>query len=233
MFDRLRFLEFGHHGGAAGHQLLELGNVVGVLHEGQRHPVDAERQAEREVLVILRCHGRHRKDEVGQVDTLAVADGAGDLDLGVDGPGGVTHDAQAHLAVVDQQQSTRLRGLEDFRMKQRDALGRAGGRVHVEAELLALLQLHRSLGEGAEAQLGALEVHQDGDRVLVFFFQCTELRDPLAMILMLAVAEVQAKDVGARLEQGAQTLGGCRGRAQRCHDLGEAVALHWTSLLPG
>ncbi len=37
-----RLLELGHHRGTAGHQLLQLGDVVGVLYEGQRHPVDAE-----------------------------------------------------------------------------------------------------------------------------------------------------------------------------------------------
>ena len=34
MVDGGGLLELGHDGGAAGHQLLQLGDVVGVLHEG-------------------------------------------------------------------------------------------------------------------------------------------------------------------------------------------------------
>ncbi len=142
-------------------------------------------------------------------------------------------DAQADLAVVDQQQAVGLGGLEDLRMEQGTRLAVPGRRIHVEAQLLALLQLHRSLGEGAQAQLGALQVHQDRDRVLVFLFERAELIDPLAVILVLAVAEVQPEDVGAGLEQGAQALVGRRGGARGGDDLGETVAVHGPSLLPG
>ena len=103
--------------------------------------------------------------------------------------------------------------------------------VHVEAQLLALLQLHRPLGEGAEPQLGALQVHQDGDRVIVFLLERAELLDPLAMIVVRAVAEVQAEDVGAGLEQGAQALGRRSGGPQGGDDLGEALTTHGSSLL--
>ncbi len=44
MVDGGGLLELAMTAGAAGHQLLQLGDVVGVLHEAQRHPVDAERQ---------------------------------------------------------------------------------------------------------------------------------------------------------------------------------------------
>ena len=93
MIDGGRLLELGHHRGAAGHQLLQLGDVVGMLHEGERHPVNAERQAVVEILAVLGRHRRQRHDKVGQVDALAVADRAGDLDFGVDGVLGVREDA--------------------------------------------------------------------------------------------------------------------------------------------
>ena len=226
MVDGGGLLELGHHCGAACHQLLQLGDVVGVLHEAQRHPVDAERQPVGQVPVVLGRHRRQRDHEVGQVDTLAVADRAGNLDLGVDRGLVVGGDAQPHLAVVDQQDAVGLGRLEDLRMGQGHALRRTRRLVHVEAQLLASLQRHRPLGEGAQPELGALQVHQNGDGMPVLLLQRAQQVDALAMVVLRAVAEVQAKDVGAGLEQRTQPLAGGRGRPQRGDDLGEAIAMH-------
>ncbi len=230
MLDRGRLLELGHHRGASGDQLLQLGDIVGVLHEGQRHPVDAERQAVVEVPAVLGRHGRQRQHEVGQVDAFAVADRAGDLDHRVDRVAGVRDDAQPHLAIVDQQQPIGLGRLEDLWMRQRHALDGARRLVHVEPEILALLQLDGPLRHRAQSQLGALQVHQDGDRVLVLLLQRTQQLDPLLVVLRRAVAEVEAEDVGAGLEQFLQPFRAGGGRPERGHDLGEALAEHAASL---
>jgi hypothetical protein len=166
----------------------------------KRHPVDAERQAEGQVATVLGRHRRQRDHEVGQVDALAVADRARHLDLGVDGALIVGDDAQPHLAVVDQQDAVGLGRLEDLGMGQGHALGRARRLAHVEAQLLALLQLQRALGESAQPELGALQVHQDGDGMLVLLLQGAQQVDALTMVIRRAVAEVQPKDVGAGLE---------------------------------
>ena len=176
--------------------------------------------------MILGRHRRQRDHEIGQVDALAVADRAWHLDLGVDGGFAVGDDAQPHLPVVDQQEAVGLRRLEDLGMGQRHALGRTRRLAHVEPDLLALLQLQWPLGEGAQSQLRALQVHQDGDRMLVFFLQRAQEVDALAMVVLRAVAEVQAKDIGAGLEQRAQALAGGRRGSQRGDDLGETVAMH-------
>ena len=111
-------------------------------------------------------------------------------------------------------------------MGQGYALGRSRRLVHVEAQLLALLQLERSLGEDAQPELGALQIHQDGDGMLVFLLHRPQEIDALAMVVRRAVAEVQAKDVGAGLEQRAQALAAGRSGTEGGDDLGEAIALH-------
>ena len=150
----------------------------------------------------------------------------GNLDDDVDRLGVVRHDAQPHLAVVDQKKSAGLGRLEDLGMGQGNAPRRRRCGVEVEAQLLAHRQLHRPLGEGAEAELGPLQVHQDGDGMLVMLLERAQLLDPLAMVFVHAVAEVEAEHVGAGLEQSAQALGaGGRGPQGR-DDLGETLATH-------
>ena len=231
MVDRCRLLELGHHRGAAGHQLLEFGDVAGMLDERKRHPVDAERQAEVEVLAVLRRHGRQRQHEVGQVDALAVADLARHLDFGVDRALVVGDDLQPHLAVVDQQQPAGLGRGEDLRMEQGDALGRGRLRIHVEAQLLAFLELHRLLADHAQPQFGPLQIHQDGDRVIVLLLQGAQLVDPLPVVVRHAVAEVEAEDVGAGLEQLAQAFVRRAGGPEGGDDLGESLARMRSNLL--
>ena len=115
-------------------------------------------------------------------------------------------------------------------MRQRHALLSAGRRIHVEPELLALGELHRPLGERTQPQLWALQVHQDGDRMPVMLFHRPQQIDALPVIVLRAVAEVQAKDVRAGLEQGAQSFGTRRRRAEGGHDLGETRATHKCTL---
>ena len=176
--------------------------------------------------MVLRRHGRHRQHEIRQVHPLAVADLARDLDLGVDCVVGVGNDPEPHLAIVDQQQPARLGGREDLGMQQRHALGRGGLRIHVEAQLLAFLEIHRLLADHPQAQLGALQVHQDGHGMIVFLLHRTDLADTLPVILRCAMAEVEPEDVGSSLEECTQALGRRAGGSQRGDDLGETLTTH-------
>ena len=69
--------------------------------------------------------------------------------------------------------------------------------------------------------------------MLEFLLERAQLLDPLAMVLVLAVAEVQPEDIGARFEQGPQAFRGRRGGAERGDDLGKSIAAHEDSLLRG
>ena len=62
--------------------------------------------------------------------------------------------------------------------------------------------------------------------MLVLLFERPKLLDPLAVIFRLAVAEVEAKDVGAGLEQLAQPLERGSGGPKGGDDLGETLSTH-------
>ena len=62
--------------------------------------------------------------------------------------------------------------------------------------------------------------------MLQLLLEGANLLDPLAVVVMHAVAEVEAEHVGAGFEQGAQPLGAGRCRPQGGDDLGETLATH-------
>ena len=68
--------------------------------------------------------------------------------------------------------------------------------------------------------------------MLVFLLEGAELLNPVLVIVVRAMAEVEAEHVGPGVEQGPQALGPGRGGAEGRHDLGEAVAMHEASLAP-
>ena len=116
---RLRLLDLRHHGGAAAGDLLRLGDVLGPLHERQRHPVDAGVERGFEVGAVLRRQRRDRDRGVGQAHALAVRQLAGDLDARRRcGSLSASSDGEPQLAVVEQQRVPGLERGEDFRMRQ-------------------------------------------------------------------------------------------------------------------
>ncbi|MNN28698.1 hypothetical protein D3C81_1422770 [compost metagenome] len=91
--------------------------------------------------------------------------------------------------------------------------------VQVEGEGLALLQLHGSVGEAADAQLRALQVHEDADRVAQLGLDFAHPLVAQGVVGVFAVAEVQAEQVGAGFHQGADVLAAFDRRAEGGEDL--------------
>ena len=133
-------------------------------------------------------------------------------------------DAQAQFAVVQQQGGADAGGGHDLRVGQLHALRVAGHGGQVEPEALPGLQRDAAGLEAADAQLGPLHVGEDADRAADLLLQRADGGDEGGVVLVGAVAEVQAEDVGAAPEQAAQHLGRGAGRAERGHDLGAPAA---------
>src|SRR6202011_748202 len=70
-------------------------------------------------------------------------------------------------------------------------------------------------------------------RMLIMLLEGAQLLDPLAVVIVHAVAEVEAEHVGAGLEQGAQALGAGGCWPQGGDDLGKTLATHRSSLFLG
>ncbi len=133
---------------------------------------------------------------------------------------------QPQLAVVDEERIARLDRGKDFRMRQLHALGVAGRRIGVEHEVLTLVDLGRAVLEGAEPQLRALQIDQDADRPAVFGFDRADRGHQFAHPLVIGVAHIDAKHVGAGLEQPADHVAIAGSRTERRHDFGAPLPPH-------
>ena len=131
--DRLRLLDLRHHIGALAGDRLDLGDVLGALHEGERHPVDVLVERGVQIGAVLVRHRRGRQHGVGQADALLVGDLAGDLDHALGMPG-ADRDCTRNNTLpssISSRWPVRKR-LQDFGMRQLHAMRIAGRGVVVE-----------------------------------------------------------------------------------------------------
>src|SRR6185369_7421392 len=103
-------------------------------------------------------------------------------------------------------------------MGQLDPAAVAGLGGAVEDEAPALLEDRAAALEMADPELGALQVEQDRRRAMEFLFERADMADQLRFLLLVAVAHVDAKGVGAGQHQPADGLGVARRRAERRQD---------------
>ncbi len=141
-------------------------------------------------------------------------------------------DAQAHAAIVEQQPVADFERREDFRMGQLDARRIAGLGRAVEDEALAERQVDGRLGEGADAQLGSLQVDEDADRVAFLGLDRADGRHQLAHEVVAGVAHVDAEHVRARAEQLRDHRLVGRGGSEGGEDLGPPRPPHVSRPLP-
>mmetsp|Transcript_14898 Transcript_14898/g.44915 ORF Transcript_14898/g.44915 Transcript_14898/m.44915 type:complete len:380 (+) Transcript_14898:1431-2570(+) len=176
-------------------------HVLGQLHEAQRDVVRVVVQDEVQVQLVLRGHGGDGQHHVGRVHALAARDGARHRHLALDPVGAGLDDAHDDLPVVDEQRLARLERLQDLGVRQLHAAGVALLVVEVEAELVAHRELELGVVlEHAAALLGALEVGEHADGVVVLLLDLADDLGDLALLLA-AVAQVEAEDVRAGLEE--------------------------------
>ena len=146
-------------------------------------------------------------DHARQVDPLVVLEGAAGHHFGIgEVPAELGH-PQAQFAIVEQDLGIGLQGLEDLRVRQGRTLAAAERRIKVEAETRAGDQGGHAARQLPDSQLGPLQVQQDPDRMIELSFQIADDVEAGPMVVVSAMAEVQAEDVGAGLDQGANGLG--------------------------
>ena len=126
-------------------------------------------------------------------------------------------DAETDEPIVDQDLVARLEDLADHR--------RADGKLAVVEAFSARNDDLVAAGEGdgaielADAELRALEVGDQRDRVADLGLGGAHQARALAVLVVGAVGEVQARAVHARIDQLSQEVGRAGGRADRGHDL--------------
>ncbi|MNQ92975.1 hypothetical protein D3C85_1084190 [compost metagenome] len=225
----LGLLDLGQTGGLTVHDALQLGHVLGLLHEAEGHPVDAETQGKRQVLAVLGGQGGHRNDSFRHGHALAVRQLGAALDRHVGPFVGALADPQADAPVVDQQQHPCAQRLEDFGMRHLHPRLVAEFRVQVEAHLVARLDRDLDISEPTQPQLGPLQVSQDAQRALQRHLGAAHGLEVGGVVFVRAVAEVQAEDVhpglGQRLDGRGRTACGPQGR----NDARAAGSVHGVS----
>ena len=202
-----RLLDLGHDAGAAGNQLSRFGHVVGALHEGQRDPVNADGSCGLEVGTVLFGQGRNGDHGVGQVHALPIRQHAAEDHLGRELRWFRLHDLNAQTAVVQEQVVAHLSGGEDLGVRQVHARGVARSLVGVEDEDVVRLDLHFLGGEGADADLRALQVGEDADGALESGLDGADVLVELTQQVMLGVAHVDAEHIDPGAEELFQHLG--------------------------
>ena len=231
----LRLLDFRHQLGAAaetGHVVPGQQQVVTGAHEAQRHPVHTQFRAEFHVLHVLLGQGGHAQVSLGHVDALVVLQDAADHDGGQHVVAAHALDAQGHVAVVEQQGHAGRHVVNQGLVGRADAGGVALDVVHGDGELVTGRQGDAALREAAHADLGPLKVLQDADGDALLGGQFTDHLQGLAVVFTVAVAEVHADDVQARVDHAAQDFRAAAGGADGRHDLGGAVNLFHVESFP-
>ena len=213
----------------AARELLDLRHVLGPLHERHRDPVDAGVDRGFGVTAILFGHRGDRDHRVGHAHALAIRQPAAGHDLRDGAVRLRLDDPQRKLAVVEEHHMARLERAENFRMRQMHARPIPLRRIGIEGEALAARELDTVAGEGADAQLGTLEVGKDADRPIEAFLELADGEDPFAHRLAGGMAHVDTEHVDARAEKLAHRgrILGCR--PERRDDLDAAAAPHFVT----
>ena len=211
----LGLLHLGHDAGPVADQPARLDHVGGLLHEGERDPVDAELQPEGEVGPVLGGERRDVQQGAGEVDALAVREGAADHHLGDDAVAGEAGHTHPHATVVDEQVLPRRDGGEDLRVRKGDGVAPAFGAIEDEAEALTRDHVEAAAGECSEADLGALEILQNADGPAHLVLERADRGMDHRVVGLRAVAEIEAEGVDARQEQPGAASRATRWRGRR------------------
>ena len=226
--ERARRLDLGDDRDAlaavVGKEPLDLAHARPVTDKRCGDHIDSLLNAEQQIGAVLIGHCRKRKLRAGNVDRLALAEHAVVCDHVFDIVAVKARDRELDQAIVQkkalpEREASRQRGAA----LKHAPVAAVGGLIGSEYEGLACGKSDRLAScEQAGADLGAFGVQHDGAGDARFGAQALHPLDTARMLLVAAVAEVQARDVHPCIEQGTQLLLAVDRRPQRADYLGPA-----------
>ena len=227
MLDGLGLFELGDDPGVrleGGEAVLDVADIIRCANEGDGDGVDALADGEYEVLLVLVGERGDFDGDAGEVDALVLAERAA-VDNLADYVLAFDHvDAQLDEAVGEEDAGTMLQvfceGLEDGADHGGGAfdLTRGDDKALACDELDGLVVL-----ELAGANLGALEVGEDADGLALFAGDGADHLDEFSLLGVGAVREVEAGDIEASANEGAEEIGRAAGGTE-CGDYLGATA---------
>ena len=225
-------LDLRHHGGAPRGERARLGDVLGTLDEAERKPVDSEFARKLQIVAVLLRKRRQRKRDVGHVDALVIGDHPSDDHLRVGEAVADAGNAQPDPSVVHEQNHARPKRLEYLGMGKADPCRVALRLVEVNAKGGAWLERPLGVGEHAHPELRSLQIGENADGTAEILLDPADRAVPLGLLVMVAMAHVEAEHVGAGLVQGTDRFVVAGHRAKRGHDLQLAMAAHGGAPVP-
>src|SRR5262249_11112446 len=176
--------------------------IGGGLYEADGDHVDAERQAEAQVVGVLRRDARDRQRHAGRRDALVLANRAAFDDDRVNVPAVDAADAQLDAAVVEQQPIAWTDAVRETRERRGQPARLAGRVVDRDRERLAGLDDDGLAAfDGADADFRSAEILQDRDFTAGPLRRGADARERCRVRLLRAVREVETEDVGAGRDQ--------------------------------
>ena len=213
----------------------EMANLVdgcAVADEGRGDRVDAQLAAKHDVSLVLLGDGGQADLDVRDVDTLLLAELATVDDVAVHVVAFDMVDLKANEPIVDQQDRTLLDLLGQELVVKGKALSRTCHAVvcrndglcpGLKCDLLVVQKL-------AGPDLGTLGIEHDGDGQCELGGDAAHALDIVAVVVMAAMAEVEAGDVHTALDETPQDLVTLGGGSHCANDLGPLVS-HGRGLL--
>ena len=224
VLDRLRALELRdeRHVRAArfGHQLPRLSQIRLRLHEADCDHVDAERQAEAQIVGVLRRDGRHRQRHAGRRDAFVLADGAAFDDDGVNLLAVGADDPELDEPVGEEQSIAGTDILREAGERCRQPARFAWRIARRNHQLVARLDDDRLAAfDRAGADFRPAEILKDRHDSPRALCRGADAREGCRLRLLRAVREVEAEDVGAGGDQRVEHAVGLARRPDGGDDL--------------
>ena len=198
-------------------------DVFGLSHERQGHVVDAERETEREVRLVLFGQGRDAHASRRKVHARLIAHRSGLHDFAEHAPGLDATHAQRDAAVVDQDGVAGLDVFGEPLVQDGDGVlfGEDGLGVRLDERDLA--RPRKDVGaarEGAGADLGAAKVLQRGDRLFAVGGRLAQRVEPARVLFVAAVREVETRYVHSGADEALERFFRVAGRADGADNFG-------------
>ena len=198
---------------------MDILDVLGRTHEGQRDEVGILLDTPAQVLLVLLRQGGNRDGDARQVQTLVVRNHAGNLDAGNDVGLGDLDDADRDITVVDQQAVTGSAVTGQALESRTDEFLGAGNVAGGNGEGVTDLEFLRAILERLQANLGPLEVDENRDRAAGRRGRLPHARNDGLVLLSLSMRPVDTRDIHAGVHQCLELLRGFSGRSNSADNL--------------
>ena len=138
---------------------------------------------------------------IRQINAFMAGNITADLNLGYGRSRVATLNMQNDVPVVNQQIVSRLQSLKNFFMRQGHAFVVSRFRTHIQNKSLPFFQQNLVFPENADSQFRTLHISKNGNKTAFFLFQLTDNLDPLFMLFVRTMAEINPKSVRSGIYQ--------------------------------